>query len=111
MRGVSFKYAMCMETMTAAIDALARRGFTESLSVVGHRLRVAGGHASFQSADLVIREHRRFEGVSDPDDMAILYAIEAKGGVCGTLVDAYGVYSDPMISNFVREIPIAEMHQ
>lgn len=100
-----------METMTAAIDALVRRGFTENLSVVGNRLHVAGSRAAFQPTDLVIREHRRFEGVSDPDDTAILYAIEAKGGVRGTLVDAYGVYSDPLISAFVRAVPIKEDHR
>jgi hypothetical protein len=100
-----------METMTAAIDALTRRGFTENLSVVGNRLRVTGTRASFQATDLVIREYRRFEGVSDPDDMAILYAIEAKGGVRGTLVDAYGVYSDPLISAFVRTVSITEKHR
>lgn len=99
---------MCMETMTAALDALGRRGFTENLSVVGNRLRVAGTGASFQPADLVIREHHRFEGVSDPDDMAILYAIEATGGIRGTLVDAYGVYSDPLISAFMKAVPISE---
>jgi hypothetical protein len=94
-----------METLAAAIDALARRGFIENLSVVGNRLRVAGTGLSFPPADVVIREHRRFEGVSDPDDMAILYAIEATGGVRGTLVDAYGVYSDPLISAFVSAVP------
>ena len=96
-----------METMTAAIDGLTRRGFTANLSVVGDRLHVAGGCASFLPTDLVIRTYRRFEGVSDPDDMAILYAIEAKGGVCGTLVDAYGVYADPLISAFLSAVPIA----
>lgn len=97
-----------METMTAAIDALEQRGFTEHLSVVGGRLRVAGTGASFQPWDLVIREHRRFEGVSDPDDMAIVYAIEATGGVRGTLVDAYGVYADPLISAFMGTVPVRE---
>jgi hypothetical protein len=43
--------------------------------------------------------------VSDPDDMAILYALEVKGGVRGTLVDAYGVYSDPLISDFMAAVP------
>jgi len=94
-----------METLAAAIDALARRGFIENLSVVGNRLRVAGTGLSFPPADVVIREHRRFEGVSDPDDMAILYAIEATGGVRGTLVDAYGVYSDQLISAFMSAVP------
>ena len=96
---------MAMQTMTAALEALENRGFTANLTVVGNRLRVVGTLASFQATDLVIREHLRFEGVSDPDDMAIVYAIEANDGVRGTLVDAYGVYSDPLISTFMRAVP------
>ena len=100
-----------METLAGAIDDLGRRGFTANLSVVGNQLRVAGSRTSFQPKDLVVREHRRFEGESDPDDMAILYAIEAKGGVRGTLVDAYGVYSDPLISAFMATVPMMENHR
>ena len=43
----------------------------------------------------MIREFHRVEGVSDPDDMAIVYAIESKSGVRGTFADAFGVYADP----------------
>jgi len=46
--------------------------------------------------------------VSDPDDMAIVYAIETAGGIRGTLVDAYGVYSDPAVSAFLATVPIVE---
>ena len=102
---------MWMETLAGAIDDLGRHGFTENLLVVGNQLRVAGSRQSFQPKDLVVREHRRFEGESDPDDMAILYAIEAKGGVRGTLVDAYGVYSDPLISAFMATVPMMENHR
>jgi hypothetical protein len=38
--------------------------------------------------------------------MAILYGIEAEGGVRGTLVDAFGAYSDPAVSAFLAEVPI-----
>jgi hypothetical protein len=96
---------MCIETLAGAIDDLGRRGFTAHLSVVGNQLRVAASGKSFPPTDVVIREHRRFEGVSDPDDMAILYALEVKGGVLGTLVDAYGVYADPLISDFMAAVP------
>jgi hypothetical protein len=99
---------MGMQSMTGAIDDLRRRGFTANLSVVGNRLRVAGAGESFRPADLVVREHQRFEGVSDPDDMAILYAIETTGGLRGTLSDAYGVYADPLISEFMATVPITE---
>jgi hypothetical protein len=96
------------ETLAGAIDAFARRGFDESLSVVGNRLRVVETRKTFRSEDVVIREYRRFEGVSDPDDMAIVYAIEAAGGTRGTLVDAYGVYADPDVGAFLESVPIVE---
>jgi hypothetical protein len=45
--------------------------------------------------------------VPDPDDMAIVYAVESRSGVWGTLVDAFGVYSDAALSAILREVPIA----
>jgi hypothetical protein len=47
----------------------------------------------------------RFEGISDPDDMAIVYALEARSGIRGTLVDAFGVYSDPRVGALMRQVP------
>ena len=38
--------------------------------------------------------------------MSVVYAIEAGGGVRGTLVDAYGVYSDPAVSAFLSKVPM-----
>jgi hypothetical protein len=40
--------------------------------------------------------------------MAIVYAIEGQGGVRGTLVDAFGAYSDPAVSAFLSGVPIRE---
>ena len=94
------------QTLAGAIEQLARRGFTESLSVVGNRLRGVETRKTFRPEDVVIREYRRFEGVSDPDDMSIVYAIETDIGTRGTLVDAYGVYSDPDVSAFLSTVRI-----
>ena len=33
-------------------------------------------------------------------------AIESKGGVRGTLVDAFGVYADPAMSAVLNDVPI-----
>ncbi len=72
-------------TLAGALDELARRGFTARFQVFDGGLRAAGGGETMRPKDLVIREYYRFEGISDPDDMAILYAIESTGGVRGTL--------------------------
>src|SRR5437879_2370088 len=91
------------QTLASTLDDLARRGFTESLAVVGNELRTTKMQKIFRPDEVVIREYRRFEGVSDPDDMSIVYAIETEGGIRGTLVDAYGVYADPAVSAFLSK--------
>jgi len=82
-------------TVADAVDALTRRGFTEQFRAIDGHLRGMATGAVFALDDLVIREFYRFEGMSDPDDMAIVYAIETRGGVRGTMTDAFGVYADP----------------
>ena len=91
-------------TLTAALEELKRQGFTEHFALVGGRLRGLGSRQTFRPDQVKISEFRRFEGISDPDDMSILYAIETEDGLRGTLVDAFGVYADPEVGAFVREL-------
>ena len=93
-------------TLMDAVDGLTGRGFTEHFGVYHDRLRALDSGQTFTARDLVIREFHRFEGISDPDDMAILYAIETLDGVRGTLVDAFGVYSNPLVSALLQDVPI-----
>jgi hypothetical protein len=93
-------------TLAGALEELARRGFTERFQAVDGGVRALGRAETMKSKDLVIREYYRFEGISDPDDMAILYAMESVNGVRGTLADAFGVYSDPRITAALENVPI-----
>lgn len=93
-------------TVACAVNDLTRRGFTEDFHVVDGKLRTSGTGEAVTSEDLVIREYHRFEGISDPDDMAIVYGVEARNGVRGTVVDAFGVYSDPALSALLEHVPI-----
>ncbi len=60
----------------------------------------------YKNDQLIIREHYRFEGPSNPDDMSVAYGIECEGGEKGVLVDAYGTYSSRRVAEFLRDIPI-----
>ena len=97
---------MTYTTLACAVDGLTRRGFTEDFRAIDGRLRALGVGQSFAPADLVIREFHRFEGISDPDDMAIVYAIESKSGVRGTFTDAFGVDADPATAVVLGSIPM-----
>ena len=95
-----------METLTGTLADLADRGFTEAFTVAGDGLRITDTTRVFRAEDLTIREFHRFEGVSDPDDMSIVYAIESRDGTRGTLVDAFGVYSNPAVTRVLERVPI-----
>ena len=96
-----------MQTLAGAIIEMASRGFTQPLKVVdGTRLAVIGAGKSFAAAEVIVREHRRFEGVSDPDDASVLYAIEARDGTKGVLTDAYGAYADPIVAEFLGPVAV-----
>ena len=91
-------------TLAAMMDDLTRRGFSEQFQVVGDRLRAVVGGKVFPPDQVMIAEYHRFEGVSDPDDMSVLYALETRSGLRGTLVDAFGVYADPRVGGFMRGV-------
>jgi len=98
-------------TLASAVDDLAHSGFREHFQMRAGKLLALDSGKTFTAADLVIRDYHRFEGVSDPDDMAIVYAIESRSGVRGTLVDAFGVYADPALGEFLKGVPIREVAQ
>jgi hypothetical protein len=85
-------------TVAGAVDGLTERGFVEHFRIEDGYLHGLESGEMVRASDVIIREYYRFEGVSDPDDMAIVYAVETPDGVRGTLTDAFGVYSDPGMS-------------
>ena len=70
-----------------------------------------GNNKYYQPEDLKIIRTYRFEGESDPSDSSIIYLIEAKDGLIGYSLDAYGVYSDHAddgYDDFIRKIQVEE---
>jgi hypothetical protein len=90
----------------AAIDALQRRGFSASFAAEDGRLRILGSRRRLRPGQVSIRDVYRFEGTSDPDDMSVVYALEARDGTRGVLVDAYGSYADPDVGAVLDRVPI-----
>jgi len=81
------------KTMAEAVEGLRQRGFTTDFTAAKDSGQVTAGDRTFKSDDLTIVEHHRFEGMSDPDDSSVVYALEASNGLKGVLVDAYGAYA------------------
>ena len=96
------------KTMTEALEDLKKRGFTANLELLNNVFRAVDSEKTFQADDLTIVEHHRFEGASDPDDMSVVYAIEASDGTRGILVDAFGIYANPDLGTFLNNVRMRE---
>ena len=62
-----------MRTLSEALDSLARKGYTQHFGVVHSTLRDYETGKVFGPDQAFIREYERFEGISDPDDMSIVW--------------------------------------
>ncbi|MFD1144474.1 phosphoribosylpyrophosphate synthetase [Larkinella insperata] len=94
------------DTLVEALDDLNRKGFTLDFNLAGDSLICRSKDLQLSPEQFHIVDVYRFEGVSDPDDNSILYAIESKDGQKGTLVNAYGAYADELSDEMVEKLKI-----
>ncbi len=95
-----------MKTLTETIDKFRSKEFIYDFYIKEGKLRSDETKESFMPEDLIIERTGRYEGDSNPDDMSIIYAITSESGTKGILLDAYGTYADPQISEFIKDVPI-----
>jgi hypothetical protein len=87
---------------------LEKHGYTEQFRVQHNKLESITTGKTYACEDVKAANFYRFEGITDPDDMSILYAIETVDGAKGTLMDAYGRYSDEETGEFMKQVEIAK---
>ena len=94
--------------LAQTIHDLQKKGFTANFGLLDHVFTDVESRRTFTADQLDIVDHRRFEGMSDPDDMSVLYAIESSDGTKGIIVDAFGTYADPELGDFLESVPYRE---
>lgn len=97
------------ETVVEAINDLVQRGYKEDFNV-------EKAHKSLQCKrlDLLIAanefqvdEVHRFEGMTDPGDNMVVYAISSdQRSLKGVLTQAYGMYADTLDDELVQKLKI-----
>jgi hypothetical protein len=90
------------DTVSQAINGLKERGYTMDFNLTSNCIECEG--QKFNPRDFEITEFHRFEGNSDPGDEAVVYAIESRSGLKGTLVNAFGVYSEALSDEMIKKL-------
>jgi len=86
------------------LNALESEGFNAQFKLDGEKLKDTNSGEKYTPEQLKLVREFRFEGISNPDDMSILYALEAEDGTKGTVVDSYGTYADVDLAEFLNKI-------
>jgi quercetin dioxygenase-like cupin family protein len=84
-----------MTTVSEVLNNLKSKGYTVDFNLDDNCLMCHENSLKVHPDEFVVDKHYRFEGLSDPADEAIVYAISStKHNVKGTLVDGYGTSSN-----------------
>ncbi len=91
-------------TLSQATKALREKGFTDSFEWTEKGLKDLENEKVYQAGDLKIVGLHRFEGMSNPSDMSVLYAITCEDGRKGTVISAYGTYGNEDLLQFLEGV-------
>jgi hypothetical protein len=95
------------DTVTEALNDLKQRGFTTDFNLVFDNIKCGKTGVGLSPSEFEITEHYRFEGDSNPSDEEVVYAIESKDGkMKGTLVSAFGIYSETIDDTLLRKLQV-----
>ena len=93
------------DTITESIADLRKQGYLEDFNLRQDCLECRNGQFRIFHDEFKVDTYYRFEGMSDPADSSILYAISSdKYGLKGVLINAYGIYSEPIVDEMVEKL-------
>lgn len=91
------------DTLSQAMNSLKDRGFNEEVEVIDDsHIRI--GDQEYSDQEIEILEFHRFEGMSNPADTSVVYALNSKDGNKGLLADAYGADASEKVAKFLENV-------
>ena len=87
------------------IKAYQEKGYTANFRFEEGKLIASNSKTTYSPEDIHIVADHRYEGMSNPSDMSILYVLETNDGKKGTHLLGYGPNADLDAAEFFKAIP------
>ena len=92
-------------SLSEAMNALREEGYVLDFNLKHNCIDCNNGQDILLDSEFEVDSFYRFEGMSDPADASILYAISSKKkGLKGLLVNGYGIYSDQLTDEMIKKL-------
>lgn len=95
------------DSLLEAIEDLKKRGYTEDFNLKPYCLACSRLKLELRPEQFTIDETYRFEGMSNPDDSSVIYAVSSNPDLKGILADAYGVYAESLTPEMTQKLRLA----
>ena len=96
-------------TLSQAINKLKlEEGYEYDFNLLDEKIELKSEKEFFNHDQFEVDKVLRFEGMSNPDDNAILYAITTHDGRKGVLVDGYGISSGQVSKAMLDKLDLKE---
>jgi len=93
------------DTLSEAVNDLQKRGFTTDFKLCEDGLECAMLELKLHTDHFEIVEVHRFDGMTDPADESIVYAIESiDGKIKGMLINGYGIYTESLSDQMLKKL-------
>ena len=87
------------------ITQYQQKGYVSDYQMKNEHLIDLKSKKEYKPKDIFVVAEHRFEGMSNPSDMSILYVIETKNGSKGTVLVPYGAANVTSLAEFFAMIP------
>lgn len=91
-------------TLAEASTELKKRGFNANLKVNENEKLVDSEGNKYIPSQVKLIEFHRFEGMSNPADSTIIYAVETETGEKGTVIDSFGADASEVTADFMKQV-------
>ena len=95
------------DTLSQSMTVLREEGYVEDFNLKQNCLECRNGECKVFHNEFKVDGYYRFEGISDPGDSSILYAISSeKYKLKGQLVNGYGIYSESITDEMLDKLKV-----
>lgn len=92
-------------TLSEAINKLKlEEGYKYDFNLLDEYLELKSEKEKYTADEFEVDKVLRFEGMSNPDDNSILYAITTSNGKKGILTDGYGMYGGQVSKTILNKL-------
>lgn len=98
-----------MSTVSEVLNHLKENGYSVDFNLDDNCLICHGNSLKIHPEEFVVDKVYRFEGITDPGDEAVVYAISSlKHNIKGVLVNGYGIYAEAMADEMIKALSPTE---